>query len=51
VGLWLGLGGLVGAQFSTRWLPALGDRTVQFLFRSLLATLGCYTLTQALWGG
>ncbi|MCS6815341.1 MAG: sulfite exporter TauE/SafE family protein, partial [Cyanobacteria bacterium] len=41
-GVVLGLGGLVGAQISTRLLPKLPDRVVSALFRSYLAILAVY---------
>ncbi|MGA1473898.1 MAG: sulfite exporter TauE/SafE family protein [Prochlorothrix sp.] len=47
-GFYLGLGGLVGAQISTRFLPKLDDKTVSFCFRGLLAALAVYIFTQAL---
>ncbi|MEM6433927.1 MAG: sulfite exporter TauE/SafE family protein [Cyanobacteria bacterium P01_D01_bin.115] len=46
-GIILGLGGLLGAQLSTRALPKLPDRVVSLLFRALLAILIVYTLWQA----
>lgn len=46
-GILLGVGGLLGAQLSTRALPKLPDRVVSQLFRALLATLVVYTLWQA----
>lgn len=46
-GLILGLGGLVGAQLSTRLLPKLPDSTVSLLFRSLLLVLAIYIFWQA----
>jgi uncharacterized membrane protein YfcA len=46
-GIILGLGGLLGAQFSTRALPKLPDQIVSLLFRTLLAVLIVYTLWQA----
>lgn len=46
-GLCLGLGGLLGVQFSTRALPKLPDRLVSLLFRTLLFGLAFYILTQA----
>ncbi|MGA1283494.1 MAG: sulfite exporter TauE/SafE family protein [Prochlorothrix sp.] len=47
-GLCLGLGGLVGAQISTRFLPKLEDKTVSFCFRALLGCLSVYVFSQAL---
>lgn len=46
VGLLLGIGGLVGAQISTRFLPKLSDRWVRFSFYSLLVILALYTFWQ-----
>ncbi len=48
-GLILGLGGLLGVQVSTRFLPKLSDRTVTQLFRAMLVTLSLYVFWQA-WG-
>ncbi|MBE9166262.1 sulfite exporter TauE/SafE family protein [Pleurocapsales cyanobacterium LEGE 06147] len=42
-GIILGLGGLLGAQISTRFLPKLPDRIVGFGFNLLLAILAFYT--------
>jgi uncharacterized protein len=41
-GLCLGLGGILGAQFGTRLLPRLPDRTVNLLFRVFLIGLAVY---------
>jgi hypothetical protein len=46
-GLVLGLGGLVGAQVSTRYLPKLRDRVITFSFYTLLALLAFYTFWRA----
>lgn len=46
-GLLLGVGGLVGAQISTRFLPKLSDKVVSFLFRTLLAILSVYFFWKA----
>ncbi len=46
-GVVLGLGGLVGAQISTRVLPALPDRFVSLLFRSYLCILSVYVFWKA----
>jgi len=46
-GLILGGGGLVGVQFSTRFLPKLPDQVVSFLFRTMLALLSVYIFFQA----
>lgn len=48
-GLVLGLGGLVGVQISTRFLPKLSDDTVNRLFRGLLVILSVYMFWKA-WG-
>lgn len=46
-GLLLGVGGLVGAQLSTRLLPKLSDRLVSLIFRVFLGLLSIYTFWQA----
>jgi uncharacterized membrane protein YfcA len=46
-GLILALGGLIGVQISTRFLPKLPDRVVSFAFRFLLAILAVYMFWQA----
>jgi len=46
-GIILGLGGLLGAQISTRYLPKLPDKVVDFSFRSLLALLSVYFFWRA----
>ena len=46
-GLLLGLGGLIGVQVSTRFLPKLPDRVVSFLFRAMLVLLSVYIFWQA----
>jgi uncharacterized protein len=46
-GLILGAGGLLGAQFSTRFLPKLSDAVVSSIFRIAVAILGSYALFQA----
>lgn len=46
-GLILGLGGLVGVQFSTRFLPKLPDQWVSLAFRTLLIILSVYIFYQA----
>ncbi|TVQ13023.1 MAG: sulfite exporter TauE/SafE family protein [Leptolyngbya sp. DLM2.Bin27] len=46
-GLMLGFGGLVGVQFSTRFLPKLPDQFVSVLFRSMLGLLSLYIFFQA----
>ncbi len=46
-GLMLGLGGLVGVQISTRFLPKLPERVVSWLFRTLLCVLSAYVFWQA----
>jgi uncharacterized protein len=47
-GLILGLGGLVGAQISTRFLPKLSDRFISFGFNFMLGILSVYLMYQAL---
>ncbi len=47
VGLVLGIGGLIGAQISTRYLPKLPDRVVSFCFYLLLGILAIYSFWQA----
>ncbi|NEZ55145.1 sulfite exporter TauE/SafE family protein [Adonisia turfae] len=46
-GLSLGLGGLVGVQISTRFLPKLPEQVVSVLFRILLCVLATYVFWQA----
>lgn len=46
-GLLLGLGGLLGVQVSTRFLPRLPDQVVSLAFRTLLAMLSIYVFWQA----
>lgn len=46
-GLLLGAGGLLGAQFGTRYLPRLPDQVVSIAFRALLAALSVYVFWQA----
>jgi uncharacterized protein len=46
-GLLLGIGGLVGAQVSTRFLPKLPDHIVSLGFRAFLAILSLYIFWQA----
>jgi uncharacterized protein len=45
-GIILGIGGLIGAQISTRFLPKLPDSTVSLAFKTLLITLAIYFLLQ-----
>ncbi|RUT04604.1 UPF0721 transmembrane protein [Dulcicalothrix desertica PCC 7102] len=47
VGLILGIGGLIGAQISTRFLPKLPDHIVSLAFRTLLGVLSIYIFWQA----
>ena len=47
-GLMLGIGGLLGAQFGTRYLPKLPDRIVSNLFRLTLLLISIYSFTQGL---
>lgn len=46
-GVLLGIGGLIGAQFSTRVLPRLPDRIVSLVFRLFLGILSIYIFWQA----
>lgn len=46
-GILLGLGGLVGAQITTRYLPKLPDRVVVICFYTMLAILSIYILIKA----
>ncbi|MGH2414581.1 MAG: sulfite exporter TauE/SafE family protein, partial [Microcystaceae cyanobacterium] len=46
-GIILGLGGLFGAQLSTRYLPKLSDRVVKICFCSLLIILSVYFFWRA----
>ena len=46
-GLSLGLGGLIGVQLSTRFLPKLPEHIVSILFRTLLCVLATYVFWQA----
>jgi uncharacterized protein len=46
-GTLLGIGGIVGAQVSTRVLPRLSERTVSLLFRSCLGSMSGYIFWQA----
>lgn len=41
-GVFLGLGGLLGAQITTRYLPKLSDQTVSLSFRLTLIVLALY---------
>ena len=47
VGVVLGLGGLVGAQVSTRLLPKLPDHIISLIFRAFLGVLALYIFWQA----
>lgn len=51
-GVYLGVGGLCGAQVGARLLPKLPDAIVNLLFRSLLLLLALYMAVKALagWG-
>ncbi len=46
-GLCLGLGGFLGVQISTRFLPKLPEQLISLLFRSMLALLSIYIFWQA----
>ncbi len=41
-GIMLGIGGLIGVQFSTRFLPKISDKSVKLSFNFLLIILGVY---------
>ncbi|NEP87207.1 MAG: sulfite exporter TauE/SafE family protein [Okeania sp. SIO2C2] len=47
-GALLGFGGLLGVQFSTRFLPKLPDKVISLAFRGLLAILSIYIFGQAI---
>ena len=47
VGIILGVGGLLGAQVSTRFLPKLPDKLVSFSFYAMLGLLAVYIFGQA----
>ncbi len=47
-GLTLGIGGLLGAQFGTRYLPKLPDSIVSNLFRLTLLLISIYSFIQGL---
>lgn len=47
VGVLLGLGGLMGAQVSTRLLPKLPDGIISLVFRVFLGILALYVFVQA----
>ena len=46
-GVAVGLGGLIGAQLGTRFLPKLPNEMVSLAFRSLMAVLALYTFWRA----
>ncbi|MEM7759976.1 MAG: sulfite exporter TauE/SafE family protein [Cyanobacteria bacterium P01_A01_bin.40] len=46
-GICLGVGGLFGAQISTRFLPKLPDKVVSLIFRCFMGLLAGYMLVQA----
>ncbi|HBE21673.1 MAG TPA: permease [Cyanobacteria bacterium UBA11149] len=46
-GMILGIGGLIGAQISTRILPKLPDKLISLAFRSLLGILATYMFWKA----
>ncbi len=46
-GILLGIGGLLGAQISTRILPKLPDEVVSIAFRAVLCVLSIYVFWQA----
>ena len=47
-GLCLGAGAIIGAQFGTRLLPKLSDKTITTLFRLLLLGLSSYMMLRGL---
>jgi uncharacterized protein len=47
VGVWVGVGGLISAQLSTRILPKLPDTIISIIFQSLLILLALYVFWQA----
>lgn len=49
-GIVLGMGGLIGAQISTRFLPKLPEKVVKICFYSLLLILAVYFFVRA-WNG
>ncbi|ASC69296.1 hypothetical protein XM38_002230 [Halomicronema hongdechloris C2206] len=50
-GLLLGVGGLAGAQISTRFLPKLPERVVSHMFRLLLGLMAVYFFWKAAMAG
>ncbi|WAL59264.1 sulfite exporter TauE/SafE family protein [Thermocoleostomius sinensis] len=46
-GLLLGIGGFLGAQMGTRFLPKLPDKTVSFAFNTLVVALSIYLFWKA----
>jgi uncharacterized protein len=48
-GMVLGVGGIIGTQFSTRLLPKLSDKVVVASFQILLSILSVYMLWQAVY--
>lgn len=46
-GILLGVGGLLGVQVGTRYLPRLPDEVVSFIFRFMLGLLSVYIFWQA----
>lgn len=49
-GICLGVGGIIGAQFGTRLLPRLPDRTVDRLFKGFLIALSVYMALRGIAG-
>ena len=49
-GLTLGVGGIIGAQFGTRLLPKIPERSVSLMFRLLLIALSIYMIIRAVQG-
>jgi uncharacterized membrane protein YfcA len=47
-GILVGLGGLIGSQISTRFLPKIPEQYIKFLFCGLLIILAIYSFYLAL---
>lgn len=47
-GIYLGVGGIIGAQLGTRVLPKLSSRVVNLLFRLLLLGMAGYTIAKGI---
>ena len=46
-GLFVGIGGVIGVQITTRFLPKIADKYVQLLFTIILVILAIYSFTLA----